>query len=285
MNMRPIISLLLIFTSICTYAQLESKKNTTGKFGFTDETGDWIIQPIYDEVIEFYELPNTFAKLKGKWGIINQKGQTVQPFEYSKIKNLDYGDAQLYSAMKGKHFGLVSLTEAKPLTEFVYDTNFYFDDGLFYQLGIVAVVNKNNKAGLINTKGIEVIPCVYDKGKSPFTNLEDYFYLVRQNGRVGLIDTVGRQIVPCRYDNIAVSNSVDSAYDVIKNNKYGLCDFQGNEVISPRYDKPFYFEGEYAIARLKGKYGIINLNGETIKPFTYTKESDAFDDLIKLFEK
>lgn len=143
---------------------------------------------------------------------------------------------------------------------------------------------KNNKAGLINTKGIEVIPCIYDKGESPFTNLEDYFYLVRQNGKVGLIDTVGRQIIPCRYDNIAISNSVDSAYDVRKKGKYGLCDSQGNEVISPIYDKPFYFEGEYAIARLKGKFGIINLKGETIKPFAYSKESEAFEELIKLFE-
>lgn len=284
MNTRTIISLLFIFTSVCTYAQLESKKNTTGKFGFTDESGDWIIQPIYDEVIEFYELPNTFAKLKGKWGIIDQKGQTIQPFEYSKINNLDFGDTQLYSAMKDKHFGLVSLTEAQQLTNFVYDNSFYFDDGLFYQLGVVAIVYKNNKAGLINTKGIEVIPCIYDKGKSPFTNLEDYFYLVRQDGKVGLIDTVGRQIIPCRYDNIALSNSVDATFDVIKKGKYGLCDFHGNEVIAPIYDKPFYFEGEYAIARLKGKYGIINLKGETIKPFTFSKESDAFDEFIKLFE-
>lgn len=219
MNTRNILSLFFLFTSVCTYAQLESKKNTTGKFGYTDEMGDWVIQPIYDEVMEFDELPNAFVKFKGKWGTIDQKGKTIQPFEYSKINNLDYGDSQLYSAMKNKHYGLVSLTEAQPLTNFVYDNSFYFDDGLFYQLGVVAIVYKNNKAGLINTNGVEVIPCIYDKGKSPFTNLEDYFYLVRQNGRVGLIDTAGRQIVPCRYDNIALSNSVDTAFDVIKKGK------------------------------------------------------------------
>lgn len=284
MNARATLCLLLLVTSLCAYAQLESKKNKAGKFGFTNETGDWVIQPIYDEVIEFEDLPNTFAKLKGKWGIIDMQGKTIQPFEFSKVNNLDYGIAHLYSVEKNKRYGLVNLSSAKPLTEFVYENSFYFDDGTIEELGLLAIVYKNKKAGLLNEKGVEIIPCIYDKGESPFTYLEGNFYLVKQQGKVGIIDNTGHQILPCQYEKAEVSISFDERFDVVKGGKYGLCDFKGNEVITPIYDKPFYFEGDYSIARLKGKYGIINQKGEIIKPFTYAKESDAFDELLKLFE-
>lgn len=281
---RAILSLYLLFLSTCIQAQLESKKNETGKYGFTNEAGDWIIQPIYKEVVEFYELSYTFAKLKDKWGIIDQQGKTILPFEYSKINNLDIDATQLYSAVKNNRYGLISLTTAMPVTEFVYENDFYFDDGVIFELGALAVVQKNKKTGLINKKGVEVIPCIYDSGKNPFTSLDYNFYLVKQNGKEGVIDTLGTQIVLCRYDKVRISDSLEDTFEIIKGSKYGLCDFKGTEIIAPVYDKAFYFEGDYAIARLKGKYGIINRKGETVKPFTYLKESDAFDEFMKLFE-
>ncbi len=272
----------LLFISTCAVAQLEGRKSESGKFGFTNETGEWVIQPMYSQIFEFSESQFTLVKLKDKWGVIDQQGKTILPFEFSKMENLDYGDDQLFSVMKDKRYGLLDLHSAKMRTECIYENDFHFYDGIIQQLGVLAIVYKNNKVGLINEQGTEVVPCIYDKGKNPFEELENNFFRVSKNGKVGAIDTVGREIVPCIYDKINVSG-IFEPFEVVSKGKFGYCDFTGKEVIAPLYDKSFFFEGDFAYVRLKGKYGIINRKGETVKPFIYTKESDVFEEFTKLF--
>jgi hypothetical protein len=283
---RPLILFVIAMAvSVGGFAQLESRKGPNGKFGFTNEE-QWAIQPIYDEVNDYYDWPYAFVKLKGKWGIIDQQGKTILPFEYSKIINLDFGDNQLYSVVKNKRYGLVSLSEGKMFAECVYEKPFYFEDGIIPYLGNLAIAYKNKKAGLLNEQGKEVVPCIYDGGKRPFADLDyDYFFLVHQNNKAGVIDTIGRQIVQCQYDDIKMSDSMGEVFEITKNGKHGLCGFDGKEIIAPIYDKSFFFEGEYGVVKLKGKYGVINRKGEAVVPITYLKESEAFDEMMKLYDK
>jgi len=62
-----------------------------------------------------------------------------------------------------------------------------------------------------------------------------------------------------------------------------LCSLDGNEIIAPLYDKIFYLEGDYGLVKLKGKYGVINKKGETVVPFTYSKEEEASAGMMKLY--
>ncbi len=281
----PTLFISFLFFSLVVYSQLESKKSSSGKFGFTDANGEWVIQPQYSEVQEFYESPYTFVKLKGKWGLIDQKGNAILPFSYDKIANLDYGEDELYSVSKNKLYGMVSRQKGQEIVSCVYENSFYFDDGIISTLGAVALVYKNKKAGLLTAEGKEIVPCLYDGGKRPFADLDyENFYLVRQNKKAGVIDTVGRQVIQCIYDDIKISDSGSEVFEVRKNGKYGSCSFAGKEIVAPIYDKPFFFEGDFSLVKLKGNYGVINKKGETVVPFTYSKESEAFDKMMKLYE-
>ena len=149
---------------------------------------------------------------------------------------------------------------------------------------MTAIVYKNKKAGMLNSNGVEFVPCQYDGGKKPFAYMDyDYFMLVRQNSKVGVIDTAGREVIRCQYDDIKISDAMGEVFEIKKNGKYGLCGFDGKEIIAPLYDKSFYFEGEYSLVSLKGKYGAINKKGETVVPFTYLKEEDASAEMMKLY--
>lgn len=72
-------------TTINTQAQPELLKDSkTGKFGFTNENGDWVIQPQFEEGEDFFDYGFTFVKKGGNWGLINRMGETVLPFAYGK---------------------------------------------------------------------------------------------------------------------------------------------------------------------------------------------------------
>jgi WG containing repeat len=284
MPLRILSSIALLLISSAAFSQLESKKSDDGKFGFTND-GVWTIQPVYDEVTEFYDGPYAFVKMKGKWGIINQQGKVIVPFEFSKISNLDVGQDQLYAVVKDKRYGLLSLQSGKLIADCVYEKEFMFNDGIIPRQGNLSVVYKNKKAGLVNEKGIEIVPCIYDGGKRPFAELDfDAYFLVRQKNLVGVIDTSGTQVVPCLYEKIKICDSMEKTFEVVINGKNGMCAFDGKVMIEPIYDKPFFFEGEYSLVKFKGNYGVINKEGKTVMPFTYSKETDAFNEMMKLYK-
>jgi hypothetical protein len=58
--------------------------------GFKDWDGNVVIEPVYDDAIDFYG-EFTAAKLNGKWGLIDQKGNSVFPFDWDDVLNFwDY---------------------------------------------------------------------------------------------------------------------------------------------------------------------------------------------------
>lgn len=284
MNRHYTILLLVLISSGTCLAQLEKQKGAGGKIGFKDYDDNWIIQPQYDEATEFYDIAYAFAKLKGKWGMIDVKGQTIIPFEYSNIINMDDGDGQLYAVVKNKKYGLAELATGKVVVEPVYDRDFYFDDQFYSSFGALAVVYKNGKAGLIDRKGVEVVPCIYDDAKkNPFLNLDyDIYFMVRQNKKAGVINMDGcKLVVPCAYDLVKIA---EGAFDIIRGGKYGLYSMQGKEIVAPLFDKPFNFDGEYASVQQKKKHGIIDKSGKFIVPCTFANDDEAYLELERLNE-
>jgi hypothetical protein len=279
-----------------TGAEMVCKIMKNNRYGLVSlATGKVVIDPVFDDnltFLEFYDgstssyLRYAIGSIKGKWGSIDIQGKTIIPFEYDKIitpteeYNELIGQAKV---IKNKRYGLVNLLTGKVISAPVYDQDFYFEENMW---GMTAIVYKNKKAGMLDSKGVEVVSCKYDGGKKPFVDLDyEYFMLARQNGKVGVIDSAGREVVRCQYDEIKISDAMGDVFEITKNKKYGLCGFDGKEIIAPLYDKTFYFEGEYSLVNLKGKYGVINKKGETVVPFTYSKEEDASAEMMKLYDK
>jgi len=278
-----------------TAVEMVCKVMKNDRYGLVSlATGKVVIAPIYENNLsfrEFYDEANNtnfmyaLASINGKWGSVDMQGKTIIPFEYDKIfaPQEEYNDLNGQAkVIKNNRYGLVSLLTGKIITAPIYDQDFHFDETMW---GMTAIVYKNKKAGLLNSKGVEFVPCQYDGGKKPFVDLGyDYFMLVRQNNKVGVIDTAGRELVRCQYDEIKISDAMGEVFEIKKNGKYGLSGFDGKEIIAPLYDKTFYFEGEYGLVKLKGKYGVINKKGETVVPFTYLKEEDASEEMMKLYD-
>lgn len=287
MTSRIIIVFCLLFISASAFSQLESKKAANGKFGFTNDE-EWVIQPMYDEVMEFYDYSYAFVKVKGKWGLIDQQGKTVLPFEYSKVLEEEYlfGDEENRTIIKNGKYGIVNRALGKMLVECIYEKPFGFTDGIFPLLGNLSVVYRNNKAGLLNEKGVEIVPCIFDGGKEPFKDMYlDLYVLAKQNNKSGVVDTVGNLAVPCVYDEIKTTEDFD-LLDVVKNKKHGLFSLTARkEIIAPLYDEPIRFDEEYAYVRLNKKYGAIDKDGNIIVPFKYANDDEVYLELEKLQKK
>ena len=82
-----------------------------------------------------------------------------------------------------------------------YDEVYDFSNGL-------AKVKRNDKSGFINTKGEEVIPCVYDYIES----FADGLALIAQDNKWGYINIKGEEVIPCIYD---LAHSFTGGLDLI----------------------------------------------------------------------
>jgi hypothetical protein len=135
---------------------------------------------------------------------------------------------------------------------------------------------------LINDKGVEFVPCVYDGGKIPFQDMyNNYYATAKQNGKTGVIDTLGHLVVPCVYDEINTSEDSE-LLDVIENKKHGVFSLRtGKELVATLYDEVISFNGDHAIVQLKKKYGAIDKDGKVLLPCTFSNDDEVYLELEK----
>lgn len=136
-----------------------------GKWGFIDIDGNLKVPCIYNKVLAFNEGLAAVEK-DGKWGFINKKGEVVVPIMYRDVSPFKNGFAYVTKNYPWENgWGFIN-KQGQGITPFKYNvyyygeepdlTRHYFSEGM-------AVVEKNGKYGYVNTKGEEVIPCIYDE--------------------------------------------------------------------------------------------------------------------------
>ncbi len=131
---------------------------------------------------------------------------------------------------------------------------------LGYKNGFL-IIKKDEKYGIIDKKGKEIVPCTYDR-------IEDFsegMAEVQRDDKYGFIDEGGKEVIPCSYQSV-LSFSEGLAC-VGKNEKYGFIDKDGKIVIDFIFDSPGYFSEGLACMEKDGKYGFIDKNGKTIIAF------------------
>jgi len=287
--MKSLLCILLYFGIATTaQAQLEFLKDSkTGKFGFADENGAWIIQPQFEEGEDFFDYDFTFVKKGGKWGLINRKGETVLPFAYGKPGYPEYDD-NLIPVVKNKKHGMVNKNTGTENIPCVYDKKLAFQENFYWTDTMLLLAIKENKAGLIDASGKVIINFLYDAyEREPFTAIETLLkagmILTTQNKKTGLIDKQGNILVPFQYDNVNAYLEMDTIlFDVQRGGKYGLYSREKKaELVPAIYDDRIFFEDNgFAIVSRKKKYGIVNLSGKEVVPCTLTL-TQAMEELEK----
>jgi hypothetical protein len=217
-----------------------AKVTFNGKDGFIDKKGNWLIQPIYDEIIfpvyvryavvgddELKLLVNQniyLIQVGGKFGYISKKGDIIIPpiFDFARPF---YGG--LAFARKGRQKGYIN-TRGKFLFEPPYEILGDFT-------GELAMVGENTettqKFGLINRKGEVVFKPIFD----------DISYWQRQLWRVGIVG------------------------------KKGLVDAGGNFIVKPQYHKLGYFCDGLARVKKDNEISFINMLGKVVIRSKYSK--------------
>ena len=209
------------------------------KLGFIDKEGNWIIQPIYDDVDSFSE-GLARVEMGEKWGFIDKEGNwIIQPI-YDSVANFSEGLAGVKNM--GESWGFIDKKGnlvIQPIDNRTigYDGNGY---GIGFREGL-------ERAGFYLTK--------IEKDGSYFIK-KDYF-------KWSFIDKKGNVAIPLNYDN--VSNFSEGLAGV-KNmgEKWGFIDKKGNWIIQPIYDDVDSFSEGLARVEMGEKWGFIDKKGNIV---------------------
>lgn len=211
----------------CAYSQC---KSYVEDLPVADRIKFWFNTIKYDDAQPYFQGNICKVRNDDKYGFINIEGTEILPCKYDTIAFV-MGD-------------LIEIDDEVSEYEIVYDDCW---DSLLY-------VKFDDKYGLINFDGKEIVPCKYDDLKL-FTEYRDFFK-TELDDKYGMINFEGKEIIPCKYDDLTFFTYIRRDYDdffiVIKsksNNKYGLIritpeqlDSEGFTIVEGREILPCIFD-------------------------------------------
>ncbi len=269
-------------------------------------------------------VPNQYFAVytNGKWGVINSKGEIVIKADYEEaiiipdnskdvflcVYGVNYNDGTYRTEVlnsEGKEF-ITGYDAVLPLEN--YDSN----NNLWYEKDVL-LVKKDDKYGLIDFKGKELLKCEYDSIETlkGITNS----YLAKKDGKVGLIDNIGAVVIDTEYTDIKpVSTKAEDGYIVTDDNKkmgvvkrnnsvvvelkyddikqicaddkyvvkegsnWQIIDKEGNTYLQNKFDEVINMQSNGITIKKDNKYGVIDLDTAEEKiPVKYQDMSYAFD--------
>ena len=247
LNMEGQIITTTDYRSIGAFSEGLAPAKTRQGTGFLNTTGKLVIADKFAKVGSFSE-GRAMVQQNNKCGYIDETGAEVIPCAYSRCLDFSGGRAVVYQGIKnagivdrdGKMIVQPSLDRLLEFQEgrglmrddkyrFYYiteQTNLY--DGYYQQASAfrhgVAVVQIDGKWGIINQKGIEIIPPKYDH----IEDFENGYAKVKIEGYNGLSNLDGELIVQPNYEFISYAG--EGLFRVEQGDKIGYFDSNGNWV-------------------------------------------------------
>ena len=212
--------------------------------------------PFPEELESDFRLQNYFFlpfKESDKWGYINELGEEmIKPgFEEATF----FSDGLAVVSDKGK-YGYVN--KAGKIT-----INFQFQDAEPFH-NSSAVVKKDSLYGLINKDGDFLIQPKYQE----LSEVSDDIYMAVKNDISGYLHKNGDTLTGFIFD---LAGDFRNGYAIVnKKEKFGLLNAGGYFNIEPKYAE-LVFIGNGLLKALSENeaWGILNVKGDTILPFTY----------------
>ncbi len=216
-------------------------------YGYIDTTGKVVIEATYSKASNFSES-RAAVQRNGKCGYINKRGLKITNFEFTKCLDFKDGKAVVYKGYKKAglldHKGnvliepsinkMIDFSDGRGLVRddkyrFYYITedaeayNEFYQEAGEFQHG-VAVVQSKGQWGIINQKGIPIIPPKYDK----IGRFQNGYAKVRIKHFNGLSDLTGKMIAGPEYEYISYAGQ--GLFRVEKGEKLGYFDAEGTWV-------------------------------------------------------
>ncbi len=220
----------------------------SGRWGFIDRDGDWVIPPRFDQVREFQEglAPALAGEL---WGFIDRGGDWVIPPRFSRVNSFRDGLATVW---QGSRAGVIT-----PAGEMVIPMGRFYAIGEFQEEG-AAAMDRSGRWGVIDRTGGWVVPPQF----SSVGTFSEGLAAAAVKGQRGYINRQGTWVIPPQYDT-ALSFSHGLGL-VSMGGKWGFINRAGEIVIPLKYDQAFSFAEGLAVVEKDGKQFYINVQGEPV---------------------
>lgn len=129
------------------------------------------------------------------------------------------------------------------------------------------IVTENNKQGVVNDFGEEIIPCKYD-----LIEMKGGNYYVYKEGKQGINNSYGVEVLPCQFSEINVLKSGSYQARNADTRKWGIVNPYGVTVVPHQYDE-IRIEGDKYYVRNGERKGIFNSYGVELAPCHFNEIS------------
>ena len=288
-----------------------------GKFGYVDKAGSLVIPLKYDSGGYFNQNGLAEVSLNKKWGFVNKQGEEVIPIIYEMVKSEQLDDIVI--VRKNYKWAFFD-NKGQQLSDFLYTdvqrawkndrttffengpasvkrngkysflnkdlkpafSNAVFDSATSFDSNRTAIIMNKGKFGIIKDDGKVAVPLQYNliENFNSNGNPNPRFYLFKKGNMRGLFNKNLKKIAESKIDDYSSSFNLQGDYISFQNfkGKYGLIDAEGNEKIPFIYDESLYFDrDDFSIAQKNNRFGIVNFNNVALVPISYLSLDAVFD--------
>lgn len=244
------------------------------------------------------------AKLKGRWGYINQEGEEVLTCRYDTTYAFE-GD--LARVRFSNSMGVINRQgnwQIRPFADYitiVSPTRFIARNQGNHQLidekgevllqtphvllavkGGLLEVNTQKQFGLFDLNGRRLTPTEFQW----ISDLQDgEIFLAKKWGKKGILSKDGKQFIAESDDTFDKLYGLNEGYLAVEiDRQQGFVDTRGRLRISNRYDSVGAFSNEYAAVKLMGRWGYID-KLERIKIQPLYQEAGPFEEDLAVIKK
>ena len=225
-NMKKVIGVLIAIAVIIMF--IISIKSLL-KRDITKETAKYEYFAMYDN---------------NKWGVINSIGEEVIHPSYDEM--------------------IIVPDSTKNVFICTYDVN--YENGTYK----TKAINEKEENLYTNYETVEPIEN-YDKNGNLW--YETNILRVKKDDKYGLINYEGIELLPCEYDTIYAVKGVKNSLIVIKDGKQGIASNTGDLIITPECKEVKAISQNYAdgyiVQNMDGQFGIIDSNKRTVLEIKY----------------
>lgn len=233
-----------------------------------------------EKVTKNYQYFAIYAQ--NKWGIINQDGEEVITPSYQEMIIIPDEEKEVFlctydiDEQTGEYkTKAINSKDEEIFTE--YDSveaidNIDKNNNLWYEKNVLKVC-KNEKYGLIDFNGKELLPIEYDE----ITTLDgmENSIIIKKDGKVGLVNDNGSIIIDANYKEIKpLGETYKEGYVTIdESDKYGVVSATKRQILENKYDEiSSVYLKDYYLVKENGKKELINSDGNVIL-------NSGFDDI------
>lgn len=240
----------------------------SGKFCFINRQGQQISE-YYDEISEATDGVYVVKK-KQMYAAYNLYGRQLFDHQFEQLG--DFKNGYAYFSNNGK-YGIVSTQGTKIIEGFdwVSDIN---EDNLF-------IVRKNNKFGITNHSGSQMLEVNYDQ----IIKASKGIYLLINNGKYGFYNALNSCFQTALSYDYSKEKTVDyytngNVLKLIKGNQQAIMDFNGKISIDfGTYDELFFAGNNLIKVRKKQKFGFVDRKLNLVIPYRYDNATNFSDSI------